>query len=158
MLDTEDWPYDADRDDPLTALRIPVVSAYGHEFNYIVMFDRDSAQRPTDAEAAMLAPYLGHYVDHWYTDTWKARLAERPFDVDGGANGVVFHKYGPDDWGYRRRSWTMGPKFVPSLDRKEPSSLERVMDRVHTVLDEPMPDWLEWKAARPEVFGRVEHA
>lgn len=152
MSDTDEWKFDADQHDPLTALRIPVVSAYGHDWNYIVMFDRDSAERPTDSETAMLVSYLGHYIDHWYNDSYKAKLAQRPFDVDGGANGVVFHKYGPDDWGYRRRSWSMGPKFVPAWDRKEPSTLAQVMDRIYTFGDEPSKRWLDWKAAHPEIF------
>ena len=32
-------------------------------------------------------------------------------------------------------------------------SLVRVMDRKHTIGDEPMPRWLEWKTAHPEVFA-----
>lgn len=28
MTETTEWPYDADRDDPLTKLRIPVTSAH----------------------------------------------------------------------------------------------------------------------------------
>lgn len=156
-----DWPYDADRDDPLTALRIPVTSAWPG-WAYIVSFDGareiGSPARPTDAEAAMLVSFLEHYIDYWYNESFKAKLKARPFDIDGGANGVTFHKYGDNDWAYRRRSWSMGPTFVPSWDRKEPLTLEQVMDRAHTFVDEVSPRWLEWKAAHPEVFGEKTHA
>ena len=162
MADTQTgWPYDAVQDDPLTALRIPVVRSAHPEWNYIGAFDGSSLERPTDAEAATLASFLSEYVEHWYNDTWKLKMAGRPFDIDGGANGVVFRMYGEDDWGYRRRSWSMGPLYVPQsprlreIDRSElgPLGLVRVMDRCHTIVDEIMPRWVEWKAQHPEVFG-----
>ena len=106
------WPFDADRDDPLTALRIAVTSSHP-EWRYLVAFDRESAERPTDAEAALLVSYLDDYKTYWYNASYLAHLSRRPLDVDGGANGVVFHKYGADDWGYRRQSWERGPLFVP---------------------------------------------
>lgn len=152
------WPYDADEHDPLTALRIPVTSAYP-DWCYLTAFDRDSAERPTDTEAAMLASFNRQYIEYWYSDSYKQTLAERPFDIDGGANGVVFRKWGVDDWGYRRRTWTMGPMFVPQspafADRTlGPLSLAQLMDRIHAHGDdEPSPRWTAWKAAHADVFG-----
>lgn len=151
------WQYDADQHDPLTALRIPVVSAWP-DWNYIVAFDRDSDERPTEAEAAMLASFLQQYIDYWYNGSYKARLAERPFDIDGGANGVVFRKYADGDWGYRRRTWTIGPSFVPEHPRFAdrtlgPLTLAQLMDRIHTGSDDkPSQRWTAWKAQHPEVF------
>ncbi|WP_329131632.1 hypothetical protein OG552_10725 [Streptomyces sp. NBC_01476] len=138
------WPYDADRDDPLTTLRIPVASAWA-DWNYIVAFDKESAVRPDSTEARQLASCLRYYIDSWYTESYKARLAERPFDIDGGANGLTFHKYGPGDWGYRRRTWTMGPLYVPQSPRLRESArltigplpLEQVMDRAYGHRDRP---------------------
>jgi len=94
----DDWPFedDADRDDPLTALRIAVTGSHP-AWCYLVGFDRDSAARPTEAEARMLASFLRQYIDYWYADTYKAKLAQRALDVDGGANGIVFRKYGEGD-------------------------------------------------------------
>lgn len=150
-----DWPYDADRDDPLTKLRIPV-TCFNPGWIYTVAFDRvsdiGSNERPTDAEAAMIASYIEFYRTWWYNPTWQAKLLERPFDIDGGCNTVILHKYGADDWAYRRRSWEYGPLFVPAYDRTENWPLLRVLDRSITVLDEPHKEWEAWKAAHPEVF------
>lgn len=161
---TADWPFgtDADRDDPLTQLRIAVTGSHPMWY-YLVAFDRDSEARPTDTEAAMLASYLEEYKAHWYGDGRYARsLAQRPLDVDGGANGVIFHKWAQYDWGYRRQSWTRGPLFVPQSPRlrerypddkpRGPLTLLQVMDRAHTVCGNVYPRWTEWKAAHASVF------
>jgi hypothetical protein len=162
MTDT-DWPYDTDRDDPLINLRIPVTSSHP-DWCYLVAFDRDSAARPTDTEARMMASFREEYIAYWYNDSYKARMAELPFDIDGGANGVVFRKWGENDWAYRRRTWTYGPTFVPHpprLRRLDPAdkpfgplSLADLMDHMHMHGgNKPLPRWQEWKAAHPEVFG-----
>lgn len=163
-----DWPYDAAQHDPLTALRIPVVSNAWPRWFYIVAFDFDQidndGNRPTDAEAAMLRSFLDEYIQHWYRESWIAKMTERPFDIDGSANGLVFRKWGEDDWGFRRRTWEYGPVFWPGPDwyrRKygegpsaEAHSLVRVMDRTHSHGDDmPSARWLAWKAAHPDVFG-----
>lgn len=170
VLDTagqRTWPYDADRDDPLTKLRIPVVGSAWPRWNYLMAFDSgrldDEQHRPTEQEAAILASFLQEYVHHWYNPGWIARMAERPFDVDGGANGIVFRKWGDDDWAYRRRTWQMGPTYVPEHPRVRarlekpagPLTLLQVMDRIHTIGDEPMPRWTDWKTAHPDVFGEA---
>lgn len=163
-----DWPYDADPHDPLTALRIPVVSNAWPRWNYIVAFDLDQidkdGHRPTDAEAALLRSFLDEYIQHWYRESWITKMAERPFDIDGGANGIVFRKWGPDDWGYRRRTWQYGPVFVPEHPRIRgqrenpmgPLTLLQVMDRINSICDEPLQRWVEWKAAHPDLFGGTE--
>lgn len=153
------WPFetDADRNDPLTAHRIAVTSSHP-QWCYIVGFDRESPARPTDAEAAMLASFLQEYIDRWYNDSYKAKLAQRALDVDGGANGMIFRKYGDDDWGYRRRSWYSGPMFMPQsplfADRAlGPLSLAQLMDHIHSHGDdEPTARWKQWKAAHSDVF------
>lgn len=166
MTRTDEWPFgvDADRDDPVTALRIAVTGSHPG-WCYLVAFDRESEARPTDREAAMLASFLDEYKTYWYNATYVAKLAEKPLDVDDGANGVIFHKFGDDDWGYRRQSYTQGwPWSVvwPSLrdhddytnlKGKGPYSLSDLMDRVQGHGDEPSRRWLDWKAAHPEVFA-----
>lgn len=160
------WPFgaDADRDDPLTELRIAVTGTYPG-WNYLVGFDRESEDRPTEAEAQMLASFLDEYKSRWYAEWYLAKMAKLALDVDGGANGVVFHKFGPDDWGYRRLSYTMGWAWsvVPPLFRARPEyadnfnlgpfSLARLMDWINGFADEPSPSWVQWKAEHPEVFG-----
>lgn len=56
------WPFgtDADRDDPLTAMRIAVTSSHPG-WAFLVAFDRESEARPTDHEAAMLRSFLDEY-------------------------------------------------------------------------------------------------
>ncbi|MER7734154.1 hypothetical protein ABTX80_25010 [Streptomyces erythrochromogenes] len=163
------WPFetDADEHDPLTALRIPVVGSFNPRWCYIAAYLKPqdehsytfgSADRPTDAEARMLASYIEEYIQHFFNERYQRKLAERPLDVDGGCNTTVFIKYGPDDWAYRRCSWQYGPLFVPQPpsfpDRNPgPLTLPQVMDRIHTIVDEPMQHWVDWKAARPEVFA-----
>jgi hypothetical protein len=158
------WPFDAPQDDPLTAHRIPVTSLHPNWY-YLVSFDGASEERPTDHEVALLASYLGEYKANWYGDNaYRRAMERRPFDVDGGANTVTFHKYGPDDWGYRRRSWSRKPLYVPISPAIRgaypvestwpgPLSLVALMDRIHTTGGEPTARWVEWKAAHPELFG-----
>ncbi len=156
------WPFDADRDDPLTARRIAVTSSHPG-WAYLVAFDRESPERPTDHEVDLLVSFLDQYKDYWYGDNGYRRAMERrPLDVDGGANGITFHKWGVDDWGYRRRTFDRGWPFsvVPPWMRDEhtstirgPISLLDLLDHIQTcggVIDAPW--WQEWKAAHPEVF------
>ncbi|MCP9209573.1 hypothetical protein [Streptomyces cucumeris] len=159
------WPFgdDADRDDPLTELRIAVTGSHPM-WSYLVAFDKESAERPTEAEAAMLVSFLEEYKTHWYGEGgYRHKLAERPLDVDGGANGTVFRKWGRDDWGHRKQSWTRGPMYVPLSpgNRKNypsealgPLSLLQLMNRIHSHGDdEPSTRWEKWKSRHPEDFG-----
>lgn len=162
---TDPWPFgtDADRGDQLTQFRIAVTSSHPM-WRYLVAFDRESEVRPTVREVQLLQSFLAEYIDHWYNDRFKAILAERLLDVDGGANGIVFHKYGEDDWGYRRQSYERGWIFTVlppwARDREEyakhewpgPLSLAALMDRIHTLVDEQSRHWVQWKAAHPDLF------
>lgn len=156
------WPFgdDADRDDLLTGLRI-AVTGRNPSWAYLVAFDRNSPVRPTHAEAQMLASALAEYKAYWYgvEGGYLKKLDERDLDVDGGANGLLFHKYADGDWAYRRRTWTVGPWFVPQpptmADRRlGPLTLERLLDHVHSMAggDGPSKRWLDWKASHPDVF------
>jgi hypothetical protein len=160
---TATWPYDADRDDPLTALRIPVTSAHPN-WRYIAAFDRESEARPTDAEAARLASYIEEYKVHFFgADGWyKRKLEEAPFDCD--AVTKVFHKWGPNDWSYRVVTWQYGPTWMPTAPRLRSGkhddaklramTLVQVMDRTHTIGDDkPMQYWQDWKNTHPDIFG-----
>jgi hypothetical protein len=171
------WPFgtDAKQDDPLTALRIPVVTNFNPSWHYVAAylgtsddtgntFDPPwpfaSVDRPTDAEAQMLVSYLQEHRHYWFGNEGYARkMDRRPLDVDSGWNTVVFIKYGTDDWGYRRCSWTYGPTFVPGPPGSESRetvgalTLQQVMDRIHAWSGEPSPRWQQWKAAHPDVFA-----
>lgn len=176
MTETKAWPFglDADQHDPLTALRIPVVGSFNPQWKYVAAYLKPvtdgpdymkgppfgSLARPTETEARMLASFIEEYVQHWFNESYQAKLAERPLDVDSGCPTIVFIKYGPDDWGHRVCTWQYGPTFVPgpagspSRDASGvPLSLEQLMDRKHTIVGEPMQRWLDWKAAHPDIFA-----
>lgn len=162
------WPFgdDATQDDPLTAHRIAVTCSHPG-WRYIVAFDRESPARPTDAETRMLVSFLDDYKTYWYSPSYRARLATRPLDVDGGANTVIFHKFGDDDWGYRRASFTIGWQWTiawPDCRADEratgvcgpfigPYPLDALMDLIHDRgSTKPSTRWGAWKATHPEVF------
>jgi len=163
------YGYDAVENDPLTAHRIPVTSEYPHWY-YLVAFDGQSACRPTDQEVAMLVSYLNEYKERWYGDSgYRVKMELETFDVDGGANGVIFHKYDEGSWGYRRRSWIHGFRperphnDIPYDDLSDrgrtlrdaaPMSLEQVMDGGHSIGETIMQKWLDWKDAHPEAFPK----
>ena len=144
-----EWPYDAPRDDPLTALRIPVTSL-NPGWIYLVSLSNEG-ERPTDDEAAALACYIDYQRNHWFNEAYKRKLLERPFDIDGGHNTTIFHKYGTDDWGHRKRTWTMGPYIWPAYNRTETLTLIQLMDHLHTFTDHLYKPWAEWKADHPAV-------
>ncbi|MFJ9633791.1 hypothetical protein ACIRU8_39465 [Streptomyces sp. NPDC101175] len=180
-MTTAAWPFgtDALERDPLTALRIPVVTSFNPDWCYVAAylgtsadtgntFDPPwpfaSAERPTDAEARMLVSFLEEHRWYWFkNEGYARRMDERPLDIDSGWNTTVFIKYAENDWGYGRCSWTYGPTFVPTPPSSRgaqyeytkhpgPLTLEQVMDLRHTIGDGPMQHWLDWKKAHPEVF------
>ena len=146
--------YDADLADPLAELRIPVTRWYPVHA-YIAAFDRDSPHRPTSDEAAMLASFIEQYKTCWCPSALWTRMDGEPFDVDPVRNTVVLHKYAPDDWGYRYRSWSV-PRFAPPSPRTVnrllgPWSLIDVLDYIHGGVATAQV-WADWKAAHPDVF------
>lgn len=151
-------PYAEDiaSDNELTKqLRVPIVSNPYPRWRYltaVVVGDLYAGQMPTDHELRQIASYTAEYIEHWYNEGYKKKLRERPYDVDGGANGVVFIKRADGGWGYRRRSWISGPQFVPTW-QDEPTDLITVMDQVRTIVGEISKRWVDWKAAHPEVFA-----
>lgn len=186
MTATQTWPFgtDALQNDPLTKLRIPVVTSFKPSWCYVAAYldtNADigsdwepswpfaSAERPTDAEVRQLLSYLQEHRHYWFGNEGYARKMDKlPLDIDSGWNTVTFIKYGADDWGYGRSSWIYGPTFVPSPPNSRgtqyeyakhpgPLPLVKVMDLVHTIgSDEPIDHWLRWKANHPEIFPAEE--
>lgn len=166
MTSKPDWPYDAEQDDPLTAMRIPVVGTVFPGWYYLVALcineNPDTmlwpGLRPTDHEAAMVRSLID-YERSRYNPGWVARdLDSRPFDIDGGFNGITLIKRGEGDWAFRRTTWQRGPTLIPfTLEGhrgyEPPMDLPALCDRIHRIVDAPFHGWVEWKAAHPEVFG-----
>jgi hypothetical protein len=160
MPTTDLWPYDADRDDPLTALRIPVTGMYPGA-TYTACFDRESQARPTDAEARMIASFIEQYQDYHFGDGhWRRVQQAKPFDMDCYTT-AVFHKWGEGDWSYRITRWEY-PHWLPYAPHVRGSrfdhhnlpamTLEQVMDYAH----KSWPDrWETWKTAHPDAFPQA---
>jgi hypothetical protein len=154
MDSTTTWRYDADQNDPLTALRIPVTSEYPRDA-YLASFDGlsatrygDTQYRPTGEEAAMLACYIG-YLRSRYSANAQQRMLAEPLDV-GELATEVFHKHTPGHWRYRRSHWTTGPLWAPY--QSPPLTLAELLDHIHTCNGNIADPWQEWKAAHPGVF------
>lgn len=153
----EAWPYDARQDDPLTALRIPVVGTLYPGWHYLVSvcINEDPETmlwyglRPTDEEAKLIRSLID-YERSWYGETWtRNHLDTRPFDIDGGFNSLTLIKRGENDWAFRRRTWEYGPVVAPDTweGKEPPADLAGVLDRIHSWGgDELAPRWVAWKA------------
>jgi hypothetical protein len=160
-----DWPYDdADRDDPLAQLRIPVTDSSPHR-GYLAAFAgrtgllHDLApgeMRPDDSEAALLASYIG-YLRSKYSQWVADRMLAAPLDV-GDRAPVVFAKRGDSDWVYRRSHWRMGPFWVPlpeTMEDGQKLSLPQLLDSIETwTAGNCNPAWEAWKSAHPSVFAQ----
>jgi hypothetical protein len=151
-----DWPCDADRDDPLAALRIPVTSAWP-DSPYLAAFDGQSAARPDEAEAQMIASYIGYQRQLRSSDRRQSRMLERPLDTETNWSTPVLHKRGPGRWAFRRHSWTTGPFFWPVLGSPEVlyMPLLSILDHMEADPEDGICEsWCSWKSAHPEIFAK----
>jgi hypothetical protein len=129
------WPYrDADQGHRLASRRIPVIPDLHprHQYEVALCIGAPDAphpyyrgQEPTDEEVDLIVAAL-EYRMSWYNEGWRQRMSSRPLDTDGGTNTVVLVKLGPNNWAYRRASWTSGPILWPS--RNSPLPLRDVLD------------------------------
>lgn len=117
------------------------------------MTDEQYAQ---EQAARQVASHMQYGRDHWYGARFVQCMRDwAPFDVETGGNTLFLIKHLHGGWGFRRDSWSGGPRFVPAWDA-EPQPLEAVLDRIHRhsgpECDQVSPQWLAWKAEHPEVF------
>jgi len=96
---------------------------------------------PTEDEARVIGNYIGYRRD-WYNESWQAGMLARALDVDSGTNTVVLIKQA-DRWGYRMRTWSVGPTFVFK------ATLSELLDHINTYGDHVYHRWAEWKSAHP---------
>lgn len=165
------WKYkDVDPENPLTAMRIPVIrSCYpDHPYVAAVMRSADevpdgvrvpsftSSAPPDVTEAQMIASYIDYHITSFLGPYARQVMLKEAFDADDSLNGTVFIKYGEGDWGYRRNSWDMGSVFMPQspevrdADSFGPLTLEQVMDHAWGNTS----SWVEWKSKQAEVFNQ----
>lgn len=156
------WPYDARRDDPLTALRIPAVGTLCPNHTYLVAVCINEnpetmlwyGERPDEHEVALVRAFLDWRLSH-YSDTWRANhMSNRPFDVDNTAAGITLLKRGENDWAYVVDTWRQAIPVPETWQGKEkPLTLSGLLDRLNGWGDKPNPAWETFKADRPEIFG-----
>ena len=143
-------------------LRVPLISCPYPRWCYItaVVVSQEPhlwhGLLPTDDELRAVASYHQAYLDYWYNPGWIKQMANRPYDVDGSANGRILIKYPHGGWAYRRVSWRSGCEFVPQRDQEPPFSLLAVLDREQTIGKEPAQRWQQWKGEHAEVFAALE--
>jgi hypothetical protein len=151
---TDPWPYDADRNDPLAALRIPVTSEHPCR-GYLASFYMDRqlcSPRPTDGEAAMLASYIA-YLRTRYQPHVQRRMMSEPLDT-GDLSPLIFSKRDAGNWAYRRAHWTEGPFWWPHFMDGPELTLAALLDHIETSGGaSTAPDWSAWKAAHRGVFS-----
>jgi hypothetical protein len=156
---TTGWPFDdADQDDPLTVLRIPVVRTSHPRWKYevaLVIGSEDETiwkpgLRPDEPEVRQIVAELEWRMTY-YNEGWKAKMRRRPLDVDSSTNTVVLQKFAEDDWRYRRASHEHG--MWPFYNNPKRFTLEALLDHINDYGDEPNPKWRAFKAAHPEAFG-----
>ncbi len=159
----DDWPFeDADQNDRLAALRIPVVRNPYPRWKYevcVVINGPDEAEisvweglRPDDREVKQILAELDYRMD-WYNESWKAKMRKRPLDVDSGTNTLILQKFGEGDWRYRRMTFEHG--MWPFYNMTERFTLEAPLDHINDFGSTPNEKWREHKAKYPEAFGEV---
>jgi hypothetical protein len=141
------------------SFRIPVDSSHPMTY-WIASLYRHSAM-PTDEELRMIWSFIEFEVKRRYNLTYQEKIFAKPFPAEGGHVTKVFRKgsmwtnqpNATEGWVYRRSTWEGGwhPQWpAPRL------SLVKVLDDVWDVgspeSPRPLAEWVEWKAARPEIF------
>jgi hypothetical protein len=158
----EAWPYDAAQDDPLTALRIPVVGTLCPRHTYLVALCVNEnpetllwyGQRPNERETAQVKAFVD-WRRRQYGGTWVANHFDpKPFDIDNTAAGMTLIKRGENDWAYVVDTWRQANPVPETWQGEEaPLDLPGLLDRITSWGDRPNTHWEQWKADRPEAFG-----
>lgn len=154
--------FDADLEHPWAKQwRIPRVTTTHPRWKYEVAvvvpdptdrYDLYRATEPSEDEARIIASYIDFRRDY-YREYWKAKMLERPFDVDSGTNTTILGLT-PDGWKYRRATHQHGLWPLWNMPEKQaeypptPAGLIALLDHINNFAGR----WPEWKAAHPEIF------
>lgn len=147
------WKYDAEQNDALRVLRVPVTGRCP-SFGYVAAFHKESAHRPTRTEALTIVSLIA-FVRSQLPAGECERMDAEPFDIQPLRATHVFHKYQRDDWAYGRSTWSRSFLAVPrSVERMTgPWALVQVMDNIHWDNKKQAVLWAQWKNDHREVFG-----
>lgn len=143
----------------ILAHKIPVDSAYPGTC-WIACVQYDSVM-PTEAELRMIASYIEYKVRNQYNETYQEKIFAKPLPACGGHVTKVFrkgarwrHHPDPDEgWTYRHSTWENSGTWPDGRSRV---SLMAVLDRLNSAHwnEKPyqFPEWVKWKADRPDIF------
>jgi hypothetical protein len=137
--------------------RIPAVG-WESEYPLVLMVD-SLGKMPTRHEVSQLESFLNYLLDAVPVEEYVV-MRRREYDMVMTKlwRTIVFHKYGPNDWGFRfARSWwsTYWP-YVRNMDRGlvAPVNLVQCMDEaVRLTEEDDMSVWEMWKKAQEAVFA-----
>lgn len=152
----------------VTEKRIPLVCTQHPRWKYEVALlvpgnpegvevpasDLYGAVWPTEEEAALVALAI-EYRREWYNEGWRAKMLERPLDVDSGTNTVVLCKRA-DGWFYTKATFSPAI-FYPGYGKPNPhtpdvAGLRSLLDLIFGGLT---PRWDEFKARHPDEWESV---
>ena len=121
-----------------TSLRIPFLATSQPRWFYItgvVVGDTllEEGIVPDESEITAIAERLEEYRTYWYNQSYRKAMTNfAPYDIDGGANLAYFIKHCNGGWAYRKRTWCIGPYWMPQRD-DPPLSLQQVLDRTRSL-------------------------
>lgn len=133
----------------LTALRVPLITGGKRSDDQLVVIDKDSSELPDESEALMVSAYIA-YKRSWSSPSQQTKMLQTPFDTKPGFDTIELYKHGPNSWAFRRVSWS--GKWPPQTGRTRRNSLIDVLDSEQSQGEGPAPEWIAWKASRPEIF------
>lgn len=115
---------------------------------WVVSLDSESVD-VTDDELVLIRAYTEMIVTAFYREPFASKaIADKKGCWVNGHNTVTLLKRADGGWGYRRHTWTMGPRYVPP-PTDEPTPLSGLLERIETMCwgsDDPgiSSRWTRW--------------
>lgn len=137
--------------------RLPVLNNIHHHYGFFVTVtvpDEEWEQSeffmvtaPNDEEAAIIASFLQYTINRQrYYDSFLAKMAEAPLDIDNVFNTISIIKRKDGSWAYKRLTWQQGhAPFIGAENSK--NSVMELLDYIENdcMTNEPNEKWTAWK-------------